>query len=251
MHLALHTQIAPTMWRIPDRHGGERRCHLGEAPATSGMFAAWLQDVLTGAWTHKRSVWRCKSFKKLAEADSASQTCRDSPLPPSSKIFSLPSWLFWVCSPGLLGPLYRAAQGTVLYLFQSFRGFSFQFLKQFIEEGGCFRSNDPMYNHSYYVNHSVLVVCSAAVEFWVLQQMAFDKYYLTKNVTRYFLMWNRYFPVNLLRGKVAQTWREMAMWMNTRAASVFYLPPPKVECLWFGGILAVHEAWHLLMWNSE
>lgn len=107
--------------------------------ATLGMFAAWLQDVLTGAWTHKRSVWRCKSFKKLAEADSASQTCRDSSPPPSSKIFSLPSWLFWVCSPSLLGPLYRAAQGTVLYLFQSFRGFSFQFLKQFIEEGGCFR----------------------------------------------------------------------------------------------------------------
>lgn len=73
----------------------------------------------------KRSVWRCKSFKKLAEADSASQTCCDSPLPLSSKIFSLPSWLFWVCSPSLLGPLYRAAQGTVIYLFQSFRGFSF------------------------------------------------------------------------------------------------------------------------------
>lgn len=29
--------------------------------------------------------------------------------------------------------------------------------------------------------------------------MAFDKYYLTKNVTWYFLMWNRYFTVNVPR----------------------------------------------------
>lgn len=76
----------------------------------------------------------------------------------------------------MLGLLYGAAQGTVLYLFQSFRCFSFQFLKQFIEEGGgSFAANDPVYDHGYYVNHLVLAVCSAAVEFWVLQQLAFDK----------------------------------------------------------------------------
>lgn len=41
--------------------------------------------------------------------------------------------------------------------------------------GGAFTANDPMYNHSYYVNRSLLALCSAALEIWVLQQMAFDK----------------------------------------------------------------------------
>lgn len=60
--------------------------------------------------------------------------------------------------------------------------FSFQFLKQFIEEGGgvlC-AANHPVSDEGHYVNRLVLAVCSAAVEIRVLQGPAFDKYYLTK-----------------------------------------------------------------------
>lgn len=48
--------------------------------------------------------------------------------------------------------------------------------------------------------------------------MAFDKYYLTKNVTWYFLMWNRYFTVNVPRQKkkIARPPSVMAVQMNER-----------------------------------
>ena len=61
--------------------------------------------------------------------------------------------------------------------------------------------------------------------------MAFDKYYLTKNVTWYFLMWNRYFTVNVPRQKkkIARPPSVMAVQMNARTGWV--LPLSRMGCL--------------------
>lgn len=62
--------------------------------------------------------------------------------------------------------------------------------------------------------------------------MAFDKHYLTKNVTWYFLMWNRYFTVNLPRvKKIARPPSAMAEQMNTRAGLGNAPPLSRMGCL--------------------
>lgn len=62
--------------------------------------------------------------------------------------------------------------------------------------------------------------------------MAFDKYYLTKNVTWYFLMWNRYFTVNLPRVKKKKNRSTPSvMVVQMSAGTGWVLPRSGMGCL--------------------